>query len=496
LKPVLKTKYKQPLPETRPTRWRTPDVLFEKVPDNVREMLLPLVGDFYKVSPSKSSVWKSINLMDQDPCYDFRKHHYWSATRALVEDMLDPVWSRTGPSSLDTVLVDMVIDTASGFPFRVLGFKKKKDVLANNDLMTYCLYINFDDPDPIWSVSGKVEWYPSKKIDDDKIRTFIIPPFHLLLWQLLLYKEQNEAMKGKWWSAYGFNPYRGGVDRMARRLAKCKRTVTLDVVKWDRKLPVMDEVYEIRNMYVPPSHVLMAQWTTRNTIRSYLLLPDGTVVKKKCGNNSGSGDTTVDNIVAHEHVSGLNLMTLYEGNSAYVAEVPLYLFGDDSIGGLPDVPQDMTDVEIEESYRATYRLFGFELDPFKISDSPVGHEFLGFTIVEWQGYYIPRYPVGRIAASFCYCIENLKMPALVSKAWTLTVMSAGSGPETYSLFADALYWMLDSQFDNRDPVVASYVEIGVPSYEACMSFYTGLESSYSFDLFDYSVLEDGGIKLV
>jgi len=54
--------------------------------------------------------------------------------------------------------------------------------------------------------------------------------------------------------------------------------------------------------------------------------------------------------------------------------------------------------------------------------------------------------------------------------------------------------MLLSLEQSSDPIVMAYLNIGVPSYDDCMSFYTGLESSFPEHMFCYNLLEVDGIK--
>jgi hypothetical protein len=70
------------------------------------------------------------------------------------------------------------------------------------------------------------------------------------------------------------------------------------------------------------------------------------------------------------------------------------------------------------------------------------------------------------------------------------VMAAGSGETAYHAFASAMEWILLSFADSEDPVIQSYVDVGVPSFEQVMRFYTGLESS--FELPPFNFLEVGG----
>lgn len=494
LQPILKTPHTVPIPATRNNRFRVDDPLFRELPENVKADVLQYVGEYYKCSPSQASIKRSIMKMDAKPCFEYKQHEYWERTVEAVEAIWRFRFEEYHLMSLDEVFPDLELRAAAGVPWRLCGLKTKGDCLKNKEVMTSILDLDVNEAPPVWSVSGKTEWMGIEDLDIDKIRTFIIPPFQLLLWSSMLYKSQSELMKEFWWSAYGFNPYKGGVNRMAEELIRDAFWFLMyDVKGWDRILPLMEQIHELRKESVPDFVYHIAEWVSANTARSYLLFPDGLIVRKEVGNNSGSGTTTGDNILGHCYILYLVLMDLFDGDQAIVEEIMAQLFGDDNIMSIPK-PEGKTAEDIENTFRRVFAMFGLELDPFKISETLEGMEFLGFQFSKTEEGWIPRYNLGRIAASFCYEIEKHEDDALVSKAWTLTIMSAGSGREVYEHFAKALAWILYKQKDNEDPVISSYVQVGVPTFEECMGFYTGNELTTIEDesLFDYNYLSEVG----
>jgi hypothetical protein len=381
-----------------------------------------------------------------------------------------------------------------------MGLPKKCDVLSNSECMDWVVSEQVLESKPVWSIAPKTEWYPAEKIDDDKVRTVIIPPFHLFFWQSVLYKEQHEALKEFWWSAYGFNPYQGGVSRLVQSLTANGANVfgVWDVKKWDRLLPLLGEIHEFRRTFVSDEFLSFADWATRNTVTSYILTPGGLILWKEIGNNSGSGSTTPDNIIAHMYIIYLLFLKIYDGDTDRARNASAKLFGDDAICS---VRTSLTIDQLNQTTREVYGLFGLLLDPLTWQTSVEGLEFLGFTIVQINGEWVPRYSLGRIAASFAYVIETIDSVASITKAWTLMVMTAGCGEKVYERYADAVSWMLYKIGLNLelrdDPVISSYCALGVPSFASVMNFYTGKEGP-STVLVDYSVLnsccmEVGGI---
>jgi hypothetical protein len=478
------TKHITPIAKSRDNRYRMHEENFDNLPNNVRAGVLQHVGEYYRCVGDEKSVDLSIRKLDFAPCKDYKDNPYWRQTCDVVTGMWAHRFKDSRFMFLDEILPEMNLDSASGVPWRLLGLNTKRKVLLCVQFMLLILSVHIlDQKRPVWTLCPKTEWYAAADLDKGKVRTFIIPPFHLLLWSVMLYKHQNELTKDYWWSAYGFNPYQGGTHRMALELLHASYfLLSYDVSGWDRKLPLMRKIYRLRNAFVQDCFQPFAIWVAENTCYSVILLPDGTFVVKNIGNNSGSGATTGDNILGHCFVAFLALMTLYDGDTNLCIDIVAKLYGDDNIMGLPrpSAHRGLSDEEsmweIERVFREVFLSFGFELDPFNISRDLRDHEFLGFKFARWEDYWIPQYDKGRLAAAFCYTIKSMEDNAIVARCWSLTMMAAGSGEETFHDFALALEWMLNSFRDSDDPIISSYVEIGVPSFEQCMAFYTGLES--------------------
>jgi hypothetical protein len=109
----------------------------------------------------------------------------------------------------------------AGFPLAYLGFQDRQSFIdwcvvqgyhEDIELLTDILM----DLGPFVKSVGKVEWGAIADYLAKKSRTFMIPGAHILLAQLLCYGQGNMNLKNFLWSAYGFNPFKGGVMRMAR----------------------------------------------------------------------------------------------------------------------------------------------------------------------------------------------------------------------------------------------------------------------------------------
>lgn len=462
-----------PLPRERDNRYRFYGPIAGSLPINARASIDAMAGPYYRVVGTVSSVEMSIKKMDKKPVRSYQQDPLWDDALEFVCRKFHRSFSTCGAMSTEYALSTMVLGASSGQPWALLGMKHKRDCLKSKLFQEYLTSDCENMAPPVWKITPKTEWYPAEKLDANKCRTFIIPPFHLLFWQKMLYQKQNESVKNVFWSAYGFNPYRGGVDAMASRLLRNKVFLYYDVVGWDRVLPIMQEVYNFRNIYIPDHLARIAEWVTRNTVESVLLHPDGYLLKKKWGNNSGSGCTTTDNIVAHCFILSLALLTLYK-TPTVVDLVEAFIFGDDNVLSLPE--SSHSDSEIQAVFERVFGSFGLSFDPFTITRDLSTCEFLGFKFQPYGDHWIPRYNLERIASSFLYSYEKrCPMDAEVSKMFILMIMAAGSGRDVYRAFKEVVGIVLNDRHDTTDPVVKSFVDVGIPTYSQVMAFYTGAE---------------------
>jgi len=444
-----------------PVRWRESNL--EAVPQSIIDRLDSLAGPYYRVVGTNDSVYRSIGLCDR-PAPNCRTDEMKEIVR-LITHRMSSIWRGLRLPSSEEVYDSLNLDTSPGQPWLRVGARKKKDFFLKH---TWSLRSPWLWSKPLWKVVPKTEWYKECKILAGKVRTIIIPPAHFLWWQKMCYLLQNESLKGFFWSAYGFNPYKGGTDRMARKINRHRIKISYDVRGWDRVLPILDEVYAMRNSFleIPPE---ILSWVTEHTLRGHLLMPDGLVIKRHQGNNSGSGNTTPDNILGHFIILAHALRNV----GVMIDEAVANLFGDDNILSFDSA---LSFEEIESSFRATFSFYGMELDPFVISEDLADHAFLGFTFTRYKSYWVPRYDEGRILASLLYTINKKSMDRdMVSKTWTLTVMLAGGDRGVFD-DASALCSAVLATFHNAtDPVIMSFVEVGVPDFETCMSFLLGRE---------------------
>jgi hypothetical protein len=408
----------------------------------------------------------------------YKKHPYWEkAYDFILDTYLANFRENSRIYTSEEIWMDIDVSKSPGVPWTRYGFRTKLETLLSEEYYQYRQVKRYKLKPPVWSVVGKVEWLEGDLLDEGKCRTFIIPPLDLLEGQKRLYSGQNKAMKMFHWSAYGFNPYQGGVDRLAERLLVNPIFITYDVKSWDRILQVMREAYRLRNGFLPDCYEKEFRFVTENTVAAYMILANGLVVKRSVGNCSGSNNTTTDNILCHSFILAFTLLVLYDGDVELVEKVVAALFGDDDVASLPH-----TDKDVEQVFRECFRVFHMELDPVKVSNSLEGMEFLGFRFKRTRLGWIPEYNASRLIAAFCYQIEKpADEAASLSKAWSLLVMSAGCERRVFDTLADCVGEYLLMFRDSVDPVIRSYVEAGTPTFEDCMDFYLGRESASAIE---------------
>ena len=374
--------------------------------------------------------------------------------------------------------MDMDLSKAPGFFLTWRGFRKKEDAIAAG-ILSELNSLDLLKETPIWKVSGKGEIKETHEyLNEYKQRTFIIEPLEMLYHDKRIFGKQNEGIKGVWWSAYGFNPYDGGVRRIADRLWRFPRSWEWDVRGYDRVMPHMPEIQGIRLTCV--SDDPFANWVVDNKIDSLLVLPNGDVISKSWGNNSGSGTTTGDNIIGMSIIIVHGLLRAGIPKATIMRDVDCLIFGDDVLGG---DRLDISDDTFKKIIENAFSLYGYTLDPFKVSHDLCGHTFLGFEISKQGDEYLPKYNIARIAFSFSHSIsEDVDPNKELSKMQSLLLMTVGHGETIYNLFREAYIQVIvrsDCSAARKIMKRGNPYSV-VPTYEETLSWCLGLEGSSMF----------------
>jgi len=412
----------------------------------------------------------SVRKMDKPIVRDYLNCEFYEQSVKIVLEKFSP-GLMVDFMSLDGALHSMDLKKASGYAWRLNGYKKKYQCVKTG---LFLEFLDFDNLQtiPIWMACGKERefLFRGDYVGLMKQRTFIVEPFELLLAGKIVYGNQSEAMKGCWWSAYGMNPYQGGVNNMASKLNKFKRKTMFDVKGYDRLFPHLRDVFRIKNACLG-SHPFK-EWVTNNRCKSRVVLPNGDFIEKDWGNNSGSGSTTVDNIIGMAIVLVHLFLRLGVPEQEIDDLVWCYLFGDDVVMG-DNV--NISDEEFKAEVVYTFGLYGFVLDPLVISKDLADMEFLGFRFQKIGAFWVPKYDLGTLCFGFVHGHGKMSTVSEISKFCSILLMSAGHGECIYNKFRSELINVLVN-IDHKD---LNYLKLNdfraIPTYECCINWYCGLE---------------------
>lgn len=464
-----------------------------------------LAGDkFYVVRPTTENIETTIQSWEQKkettflspenkPFFDRALQFFKQEYGLLFDNCIAP----------DEELYSFIDYTKSpGFPGNYFHIRTKRELVNDPGYQKFIkeFHNRYWLPSPVyWTASPKREFKDKDEILINKIRMFQIPSFELLRSQLKFGKRVSLKMKNFKWSAYGFNPYGGGVDRLARTLLQKPNRFIYDISGWDKFLPIMSFLYEsITQLLIETGQLWNDDletewfWTAQNTVVIRIKLPDGTVYEKDYGNPSGSGVTTRDNIFCHVMIVAYYLMKAYYqkyGEHCTFAQLRaqlVKLFGDDFIGSLDE---EFDGVFKEGFMDGIFTEFGMKLKYIRGGyDHPLEDlEFLGFHFKHINGHWFPVWDVQRLASSFIYEDKDpMELKDFISKAYVLTMMSYPT--DHFDHFAQAYKNLLLASIDNQDVVIQSFLSMGPVTPEMANAAYLGFESS---EIFDFFIPQDG-----
>jgi len=406
--------------------------------------------DYAVVLPRKLNVGVAISKWEVERVDEYKKDPSWSLIHQILRSKL--AWPLTVAPNLEDGF-KMVTATSVGWALRQKGFSKKGQVLLRPNFIDFIL--SFKRHIPIGTVAPKTEMLELMEILNNKIRVFVIPDMILLFWQLALYSSQNERLKKCGWIAYGVSYQNGGFDGMMSRLSAIEEFfagLEWDISRWDKRLPLMRLIYELRNecalLVREDAQKLVREareWATKHTVESLILLPNGDIVFKDIGNDSGSGNTTPDNCIGHLAVVVCMLVWAFEAKfgkhpSPEEVEANMFcLYGDDALGAI----NEKFSFLLNQAWVADRlkKAFGFELKRLVGQPAMEGLSFLGAVARIERNVWIPEYNYKRICASVMYDLGRKKPDATLTKLLSVLYLSychAGLFEEIRKLYVEVL----------------------------------------------------------
>lgn len=429
-----------------------------------------LAEEYRGVAQTLPRVRTSIKKMDCDVNKSFREDPSYMKAVELVSQRLQVVL--TQPMSTDEeVKDDMEMDKAAAYTF-IDGEKlSKKHEFYNHPKWKQATE---ERTSCVWRIKAKEnEWKSLTELSEGSMRTFIMPPVNLLHNQKRLFMKQNEALKNFFWSYYGFIPFHGNVNRLAEKLKSFPYRACLDWRGYDRLLAVMEEVYYIRRQHIVGLDHDLFDWVHENTVRSFLADEQGYVFFKNHGNNSGSGNTTTDNIIA-AMIIWVYLMIKAQPDTTLsdLDEVLFCLFGDDELHGVTERYKLLCDESFivkhsaPLSLRVKYMKGGLNFPLEKL-------DFLGFTFSHKHLGYVPSYDAPKLLNAMLWVKEkNVNHVAFVQRAFSCMLLSFGHSlhAEIASLYLSILAFYARSENKEIQSFVSRGYNIG-----GLVAFYFGFE---------------------
>jgi len=459
-------------------------------------------SDFLVVEPSLENVNATIKSYDNANFGEFRNQFLEQGCKFLRSEysciFRDPI------SNSEEISHETDWTKSGGYTSTFYGIKTKGDLVQDPGYLASDHHNKPYLTIPMTTVANKIELKVKRDILQNKIRQFFISEYHLFKSQIKFGKRSSKKLLNFKWSAYGFSPFMGGVNRMAKRLLSKRIRFFYDVSGWDKFIPLMKDLYlQIMGMtkeWLSDDDIDEFLWMIQNTIEFFCVLYDGDIVLKKYGNASGSGTTTRDNILMHIIIAAAFLSEAYYIKMGslptfqLLTEQIVKLFGDDSVFAV-DIEFDyvLFNKDHEDGFlNSFFKRMGMKLK-FLYGGEDYDIEkmsFLGFTFKMIDGIYLPLYDSQRLATSFLHTNDKKDtLEAYVSKLFVLTMMSF-AGPH-FDKFFKAYNAVIDTLSGELTPELQSFYNLRLTP-EVLWGFYTGAESGFAcFTFFEQAMEAEG-----
>nr|UOF93069.1 polyprotein [Amaranthus leaf mottle virus] len=278
-------------------------------------------------------------------------------------------------------------------------FEKFSDEDKANILMQSCLRLYKGDLG-VWNGSLKAELRCKEKILANKTRTFTAAPLDTLLGGKTCVDDFNNQFYSKniecCWTV-GMTKFYGGWDRLLRNLPDGWIYCDADGSQFDSSLTpyLINAVLAIRSYYMEDWDVgqQMLKNLYTEIIYTPIATPDGTIVKKFRGNNSGQPSTVVDN----------SLMVVLAMHYAFVKEnlpydevenfIKFYVNGDDLIIAVHPSKENVLD-----RLASHFSSLGLNYDFTSRTRDKSELWFMSHRGIEIEGMYVPKLEEERIVS--------------------------------------------------------------------------------------------------
>lgn len=344
--------------------------------------------DFLKIS----SLWSTAT-------FDHYDVDAFNGAFNMLVDILSPYMGKAHVKSLYDI--DVPRNTSTGELGKMLGYRDKLQALTRAPHLVY-EFLEYGPKDniiPIFSESQKVdELLPMEKLVEGRYRTFIIPDFVVWAAMTMMFKDMDVKLRMFPGFAVGYNKFGGGFQRLVSWLfgtwGEVPSFFREGDMKWfDRSVTLLLAIMVacVREMCYAPGNAWAEERTFYFTMLSYSCvrrLPDGRLVYKDDGINSGVPTTSSDGCLVHLFADCYSWMRANNDPRKYLQHVLLLCYSDDEIRRMRRSEEvDRFSAVLKESYKE----LGLTMKDWK--DVPIieGLTFLGSTFRTIDDRLVPVY---------------------------------------------------------------------------------------------------------
>ncbi|AHB50526.1 polyprotein [Bidens mosaic virus] len=297
----------------------------------------------------------------------------------------------------------------------------------------------------VWNGSLKAELRCKEKILANKTRTFTAAPLDTLLGGKVCVDDFNNQFYSKniecCWTV-GMTKFYGGWNRLLRSLPDGWIYCDADGSRFDSSLTpyLINAVLSIRSTYMEDWDIGLQMLKNLYTeiIYTPIATPDGTIVKKFRGNNSGQPSTVVDN----------SLMVVLAMHYAFVREnitfddidncCKFFVNGDDLLIAINPEKEHMLD-----KFASHFSNLGLNYDFSSRTRNKEELWFMSHRGLEIEGMYIPKLEEERVVSILQW--DRAELPEHRLEAICAAMIEAWGYPELIHQIRRFYSWLLEQQ---------------------------------------------------
>jgi hypothetical protein len=290
-----------------------------------------------------------------------------------------------------------------------------------------------------YSISGKVEILKDSKVQDNNMRLFQFSnAYHYFSCAQDNQKFNKLLYEMPWLIAVGKRFQYGGLDTLVRQflLGENRKYVAGDVTKWDKHflLFLLNLICDIRLAVYKggdPEYYSRMKYQYVQDLCAYMILSNGQVVQLFGSQLSGRVNTTTDNCLGHLVVIICLVLFRHYGESKYRSATMFdilqlikgLIYADDNLLSLHSSVQFLSDFRIRSEFYQYFQ-WGLKKEDDMVTDVVNGQTFLGATIIEYNGFYVPQYKELRLWAGVLLQKTQLTPEQEYGKVIALYVLGA------------------------------------------------------------------------